>query len=162
MSRYASPTTDILYYFSCCTLKEFRQKHFAELLNVYHRKLSEALKRLVFTAEFALISSYFDKQNFLHFQFGFGSRKIFPIRGITTATAHIRKIRNFGGCINVADAHIRRKWLCKIGGNGRANAKRRIDRSLWKYKQNHAAAVERFHCRFRSIWLFVNCMIGPF
>lgn len=44
MSRYASPATDILYYFSCCTIKEFRQKHFAELLKVYHRSLAAALQ----------------------------------------------------------------------------------------------------------------------
>jgi Ecdysteroid kinase-like family len=46
MMRYASPATDIWYFLLVCTTKEFRDRHFDDLIRVYYDKLSEAVKSL--------------------------------------------------------------------------------------------------------------------
>lgn len=46
ISRYASPVCDLMYYIFSCTSKDFRDKHYEEVLNVYYFELAEFLRRL--------------------------------------------------------------------------------------------------------------------
>ncbi|KAG5671277.1 hypothetical protein PVAND_001482 [Polypedilum vanderplanki] len=46
VSRYCSPVIDIVYFLLMCTDHELRQKHFDELLNIYHNSLKELLEKL--------------------------------------------------------------------------------------------------------------------
>lgn len=88
MSRYASPATDIYYYYACCTVQEFRQKYFAKLLRVYHDSLTVALKRLAtLKIYFAFISL---KKNLQNFRFGSDPEKLFPFEALQ------QQLRTFG------------------------------------------------------------------
>lgn len=44
--RYASPVLDLAYYIFGCTVKELRDKHLHEFLNVYYNTLSQFLIKL--------------------------------------------------------------------------------------------------------------------
>lgn len=44
-SRYASPVTDLVLYLLCSSTKELRDKHYADLLKIYHESLSDLLLR---------------------------------------------------------------------------------------------------------------------
>jgi hypothetical protein len=44
--RYCSPDIDLVYFFFICTDQQLRQKHFDELLNIYHNSLKELLEQL--------------------------------------------------------------------------------------------------------------------
>lgn len=46
ISRYCSPVVDLAYFIFICTDKQTRDKHFDELLNLYHRSLKEFLDHL--------------------------------------------------------------------------------------------------------------------
>lgn len=45
LTRYASPVTDLVIYMFCSTTKEFRDKHYEDLLKIYHQNLSDLLTR---------------------------------------------------------------------------------------------------------------------
>lgn len=89
MSRYASPVTDILYYYACCTVKEFRQKYFGKLLRVYHDSLTAALKRLAMSASVHFVLISFEK-NLFNFSFGSNPEKLFPFEALQ------QQLRTFG------------------------------------------------------------------
>ncbi|XP_062564322.1 uncharacterized protein LOC134227093 [Armigeres subalbatus] len=44
--RYASPALDVLYFLFCCTDDSFREKHFDDMLQVYHSSLTDLLDKL--------------------------------------------------------------------------------------------------------------------
>jgi hypothetical protein len=46
ISRYCSPVVDLMYFIFICTDKQMRDKHFDELINLYHRSLKEFLDHL--------------------------------------------------------------------------------------------------------------------
>ncbi|XP_065095115.1 uncharacterized protein LOC135717002 [Ochlerotatus camptorhynchus] len=46
LARCASPALDVLYFLFCCADATFREKHFDEMLEVYHTSLTELLERL--------------------------------------------------------------------------------------------------------------------
>lgn len=46
LSRYCSPAADISYFIFVCTDKKTRDKHFDELINLYHHSLKELLDHL--------------------------------------------------------------------------------------------------------------------
>lgn len=46
ISRYCSPVVDLVYFIFICTDKQMRDKHFDELINIYHRSLKELLDHL--------------------------------------------------------------------------------------------------------------------
>lgn len=47
LSRYSSPTIDLLYYLFSCTTKEIRDAHYDEFLTIYHESLSTNIRKLV-------------------------------------------------------------------------------------------------------------------
>lgn len=50
-SRYCSPADDLTYFIFICTDKNLREKHFDDLIKIYHQSLSEFLIRLGGDAE---------------------------------------------------------------------------------------------------------------
>ena len=46
MSRYVSPVLDLVHFIFSCTDGDLREKHYNELLNIYHGSLKELLDRL--------------------------------------------------------------------------------------------------------------------
>ncbi|XP_055538993.1 uncharacterized protein LOC129726394 [Wyeomyia smithii] len=46
LSRYVSPALDVLYFLFCCSDQPFREKHFSEMLRIYHTSLTILLERL--------------------------------------------------------------------------------------------------------------------
>lgn len=46
ISRYCSPVVDLTYFIFACTDRQLRQKHFDELLRIYHSSLKELLDHL--------------------------------------------------------------------------------------------------------------------
>lgn len=46
ISRYCSPVVDLTYFIFACTDRQLRQKHFDELLRIYHGSLKELLDHL--------------------------------------------------------------------------------------------------------------------
>lgn len=46
VSRYCSPVLDLVYFFFTCTDSEMREKHYDELLNLYHHSLKATLDHL--------------------------------------------------------------------------------------------------------------------
>ncbi|XP_053697867.1 uncharacterized protein LOC128744708 [Sabethes cyaneus] len=46
LARYVSPALDVLYFLFCCSDQSFRQKHYGEMLRIYHTSLTIMLERL--------------------------------------------------------------------------------------------------------------------
>lgn len=46
VSRYVSPVLDFVHFIFSCTDRDLREKHYDELLNIYHGSLKELLDRL--------------------------------------------------------------------------------------------------------------------
>ncbi|XP_019548007.2 uncharacterized protein LOC109418299 [Aedes albopictus] len=46
LARYVSPALDVLYFLFCCTDDTFREKHFDEMLEIYHSSLTTFLEQV--------------------------------------------------------------------------------------------------------------------
>lgn len=46
LARYVSPALDVLYFLFCCTDDTFREKHFDEMLEIYHSSLTTLLEQV--------------------------------------------------------------------------------------------------------------------
>lgn len=46
LARLASPATDISFFIYSCTLQDLREKHYDELIKIYHESLSDLLIKL--------------------------------------------------------------------------------------------------------------------
>lgn len=70
ITRYASPATDLAYFFFCCTTKEFRDQYYERLIGIYHESVLRFLGRL-----------------------GLDGEKVFPF---SVLQEHLRKFAKFG------------------------------------------------------------------
>ncbi|XP_058455387.1 uncharacterized protein LOC131432854 [Malaya genurostris] len=46
LARYGSPALDLLYFLFCCTDSSFREKHYDEMVRIYHTALKDLLEEL--------------------------------------------------------------------------------------------------------------------
>ncbi|XP_058819915.1 uncharacterized protein LOC131682455 [Topomyia yanbarensis] len=61
-SRYASPVVDLMYFIFIASSKAFRDRHYEQLLDYYHRNLSDHIRRLGSDPERLFPRAAFDQQ----------------------------------------------------------------------------------------------------
>lgn len=72
LARCASPALDISFFFYSCTSQEMREKHYDELLKVYHKSLSDLVRDLGSDPEVLFPYSDFEQEMNESARFGVG------------------------------------------------------------------------------------------